>query len=235
MQPTTPHDHPPTTARDERWLGTMWPVVRSHLPVAPGRVIELGCGPLGGFVPMLRADGYEAVGVDPEAPHGAGYQRIEFENAELPRQADAVIASTSLHHVTDADVVVDQLADILVPGGIAVIIEWDWTTFDEPTARWGFERLAPTEAPGWLHHHRDHWQESGLGLDDYLRAWAQDEGLHPAEALLRSLDRRFDRLLMTRGPYLFSELVDTSEAAEQAAIDAGQIRATRIDYVGRLR
>jgi len=29
-------------------------------------MVEVGCGPLGGFVPMLRADGYDAVGIDPQ-------------------------------------------------------------------------------------------------------------------------------------------------------------------------
>jgi hypothetical protein len=37
-----------------------------------------------------------------------------------------------------------------------------------------------------------------------------------------------------RGPYLFVELDDTSEPDELAAINAGRIRALRIDYVGRL-
>src|SRR5207302_766537 len=32
-----------------------------------------------GFVPMLRADGYDAVGIDPQAPDDARYQPIEFE------------------------------------------------------------------------------------------------------------------------------------------------------------
>ena len=48
---------------------------------------------------MLRADGYDAVGIDPQAPDDAHYQPIEFERAELPHQIDAVIGSTSLHHV----------------------------------------------------------------------------------------------------------------------------------------
>src|SRR5207245_3198229 len=33
----------------------------------------------GGFVPMLPADGYDAVGIDPQAPDDARYQPIEFE------------------------------------------------------------------------------------------------------------------------------------------------------------
>ena len=37
---------------------------------------------------------------------------------------------------------------------------------------------------------------------------------------------------MTRGPYFFADLAGTSDADERAAVDAGRIRATRIDYVG---
>jgi hypothetical protein len=44
-------------------------------------VVEVGCCPLGGFVPMLRANRYDAVGIDPRAPDDAHYQRIEFERA----------------------------------------------------------------------------------------------------------------------------------------------------------
>ena len=35
---------------------------------------------------------------------------------------------------------------------------------------------------------------------------------------------------LPRGPYLFPDLADTSEAEEQAAIDVGQIRAGGIRY-----
>jgi hypothetical protein len=81
---------------DERWLAAVWLFVRGQLPVAPARVAEIGCGPLGGVVPMLRADGYEAVGIDPEAPQGPGYHRVEFERYEMPQPADVIVACTSL-------------------------------------------------------------------------------------------------------------------------------------------
>jgi hypothetical protein len=38
---------------------------------------------------------------------------------------------------------------------------------------------------------------------------------------------------VARGPYFFPDLAGTSEADERAAIDAGLIRDTRADYVGR--
>ena len=89
----------------ERWLATPWPLVRTRLPAAPARMVEVGRGPLGGFVPMLRADGYDAVGIDPQAPDGGHYQRIEFERAELPQQVDAAARCCQL----------SQLAAALIP------------------------------------------------------------------------------------------------------------------------
>src|SRR5437764_7660461 len=97
----------------ERWLAATWPFVRSGLPTPSARVVDLGCGPLGGFVPMLRAGSYDAVCIDPQAPEEAHYQRIEFERADLPQQVDAVIASTSLHHIADPAQVINRMTGTL--------------------------------------------------------------------------------------------------------------------------
>jgi SAM-dependent methyltransferase len=223
---------------DQRWLAAMWPSVRAHLPPAPAAVVELGCGPLGGFVPALFREGYEAVGVDPEAPEAPGYHQTRFEDYEPPRPVDGVVASTSLHHVGDLDEVVNRVAATLVPHGAVVVVEWAWGRFDEATVRWCFARLAPpapgTE-PGWLHRHQEAWAAAGEPWDAYRRRWAITEGLHTSQEIVRALDARFERQLCTHGPYFFADLRDTSEADEQAAIDAGQIQATRILYAGRLR
>ena len=40
---------------------------------------------------------------------------------------------------------------------------------------------------------------------------------------------------LVEGPYFFPELAETSEEDELEAIRAGQIRATRVDYAGKLR
>jgi 2-polyprenyl-3-methyl-5-hydroxy-6-metoxy-1,4-benzoquinol methylase len=106
---------------DDRWLAAVWPFVRRQLPSAPARVLEVGCGPLGGFVPALLEDGYKAVGVDPEAPEGSDYQQVEVERHDPPWPVDCVVASTSLHHVADLDEVLDRLEALLVPGGVLVV------------------------------------------------------------------------------------------------------------------
>jgi SAM-dependent methyltransferase len=214
----------------ERWLASAWRVVRRGLPNPPAAVVELGCGPLGGFVPMLLADGYEAMGVDPKAPEEASYQRVEFERAELPDVVDALVASTSLHHVADPAEVIDRIGEAVRPGGVVVVVEWASERFDEPTARWCFEHLGSAE--GWLQELRDEWRASGLDWSSYLGGWLEREGLHSGSKLVRLLDDQFERRLLDYGPYYFADLEGATEAEEQAAIDAGQVQAGRIDYVG---
>jgi SAM-dependent methyltransferase len=218
---------------DDPWLAAVWPFVRDQLPPTPATVLEVGCGMLGGFVPALLDDGYQAVGVDPEAPEGPNYRRIECERYEPLQPVECVVASLSLHHVADLAEVLDRLAGLLVPGGVLVVVEWAWERFDEATARWCFAQLAPPAPgaqPGWLHKHRERWAASGQPWDDCLQAWATEERLHPGEAIVRGLDVRFHRQLYVETPYFFGDLADTSEAEEQAAIDAGLIQAGGIRY-----
>jgi SAM-dependent methyltransferase len=217
------------------WLEATWPLVRTRLPAAPARVVEVGCGPLGGFVPMLRTRGYDASGIDPQAPDGPHYTQTEFEHAALPANIDAFVASTSLHHVSDPPQVLDRITSVLPSGGRLVVVEWAWEEFDEQTAAWCFDRLGPDDEAGWLHRRRDEWLASGRDWSSSVRAWAEREGLHAGETLVRLLDERFQRQLLTRGPYFFPDLADTTEADEEAAIGSGQIRATRIDWVGALQ
>lgn len=223
------------------WSTETWSLVAGHLPAAPARVVEVGCGPDGGLVPGLLAAGYDAIGVDPEAPEGAPYVRAGFEHAEhaeLGPPVDAVVASVSLHHVGDLDRVLDRVVGALGPSGTIVVVEWGWERFDEPTARWCFDRLAPAP-PGadasWLVTHRERWARSGLPWGSYIERWAAAEGLHSAADILRALDERFVRTQLDDIPYFFCDLVGADRAAEQEAISSGRIRATGLRYVGSLR
>ena len=173
----------------ERWLAALWPVIREHLPPSPARVVDIGCGPRGGFVPFLRESGYDGVGVDTEAPEAGPYHHVRFEELEGEEPFDAAIASTSLHHVADPALVVNRIAESLTPGGVIVVVEWAWEEFDDETAQWCFERLGDGE--GWLQRRRDEWAASGQEWQHYLRDWATRERVHPAPDILRLLDARF--------------------------------------------
>jgi len=214
----------------------MWPFICAQLPDPPAQVLEIGCGPPGGFVPMLHASGYGATGVDPEAPRGPWYVQAEVERHGIPQPAGAIVACTSLHHVADLGEVLDLAAEALLPGGVLVVVEWARERFDEATARWCSGRLPrPADEPGWLHERSAEWRSSGRTWDAYCRSWAQAEGLHPGQDILRELHARFGCEALAYGPYFFPDLAGTSEADERAAIDAGQIQANRIQYRGRQR
>jgi SAM-dependent methyltransferase len=220
-----------TTTAKQRWLSAVRPFVQAHLPPAPSRVLEIGCGPEGGFVPAMREHGYDAVGVDPAAPSGPGYQRTEFENHQPTGPADAIVACTSLHHLSDLDQVLDRAAAALAPGGVLIVVEWVYEKFDEATARWTFDRLPDSGEQGWLHSHREQWLASGQPWHTYLGGWARREDLHSGHAIIQALQARFHTRLLTHAPYFFPDLHPISETDEQAAADFGEIRATGIRYV----
>ena len=180
--------------------------------------------------------GYDAVGIDPQAPEQPHYRRIEFERAELPPQVDAVVASTSLHHVADPADVIDRITSTLTSGGAVVIVEWAWERFDEQTAAWCFKRLGPDDEAGWLHRRRDEWLASGRAWPSYLRDWAERDRIHPSEDAAPALGRAVRAPASRRvGLTSFPIFADTTEADEQTAIDAALIQPTRIDYVGTRR
>ena len=219
-----------TTAK-QRWLTALWPFVQAHLPPAPSHVLEIGCGPTGGFVPAMREHGYDAVGVDPAAPSGSCYHQTDFENHEPTGRYDAIVACASLHHVNDLDHVADRAAAALAPGGVLIVVEWAYEKFDEATARWSFDRLFNSGEQGWLHSHRQLWLASGQPWHTYRDDWARREGLHSGRAIIQALQARFHTRLLTHAPYFFPDLHPISETDEQAAADSGEIQATGIRYV----
>jgi len=222
----------------ERWLKATWPFVRGELPNQPANVLEIGCGPYGGFIPRLLREGHRAEGIDPEAPEGRAYHRTEYERYEQRDQVDVVVASASLHHVVDIGQALDRVKATLKPHGRVIVVEWALERFDEPTAKWCFDRLPIHESDdeaGWLHRHRDQWKASGQPWVVYFQNWKQAERLHSSQEVLRELDTRFERLAYREVPYFFPDLAETTRVDEQAAIDTLQIQAACIQYSAQNR
>ena len=222
----------------ERWSAAVWPFVHSRLPASPATVLELGCGSAGGFVPRLRECGYDAAGIDPNAPAAPGFHQIGFEQFEPEQPADAIVASRSLHHVADIGEMVGHIAAALRPGGTLIVAEWAWERFDEGTAEWCFARVdgtAPDADTGWLQRRLDGWRASGEVWETYFIDWATGHGLVRADRILAEFDDHFEPALCSYGPYFFADLGGVSEREEQAAIDGGEIRATGIRYAGTPR
>ena len=199
--------------------------VREQVGPAPARVLELGCGN-GELALALDAAGYEVVAVDPVAPEGPIFRRVRFEELDEPGPFDAVVASSSLHHVEDLGAVLDQVRSRLRPDGAVVVAEFAWERLDEPTGEWYYGQLRALGAaldrdvPPSLEAVRAKWK------DDH-------EGLHTGEALVEALDARFERRLYEPVPYLYQELGGPmTEDLERMLVEADAIRPLGFRYVG---
>jgi 2-polyprenyl-3-methyl-5-hydroxy-6-metoxy-1,4-benzoquinol methylase len=128
------------------------PFIVAHLPAAPTRVLEVGCG-RGALAHAMARLGHEVLAIDPGAPDGAPFQRVALEDLADPGPFDAVVASRSLHHIHDLPGAVARIASLLAPGGRP----FAWTPYLhgelglEPDAeRWAIETGA-IRATGFLY------------------------------------------------------------------------------------
>ena len=191
---------------------TAW--IRSQLPPAPARVLEVGCGE-GKLTRALHDAGWHVLGIDPAAPRGEIFRPLKLEELD-PEPFDAVVAVRSLHHVGDLGDALGRIAAMLPLGGPLVVEEFAWDRLDAATAEW-FSGL-----------HGD------ASVEECRADWeAEHVGLHGYRALRTELDRRFEQGVFEWRPYLY-RLVEgaTSEAEESALIASGAIQATGFRWVG---
>ena len=156
--------------------------VLQHLPPTPARVVEVGCGDLGGVVPPLVEAGYDALGVDPRAPGGDHYLQLDFR--ELEGTFDAAVAGRVIHHLRPLDAALDRLA-ALAP--LLIVDEFAWDLIDRRLQQWyeaTHRELAAAAGPASL----DEWR-------------SRHSGLHPHDAVLAGLRARYDERALEWVPY----------------------------------
>jgi SAM-dependent methyltransferase len=185
------------------------PFAAAHLPPAPARVLEVGCGDGALAYAMVRL-GHDVLAIDPRAPEADRFERVTLEDLADPGPFDAVVANRSLHHIHDLAAAVEKIARLLIPGGRLLLHEHAWDVVDAPTLAWYHE-----------HGGRGDWR-------------ADHAGLHSSEAMLAELAPRFAARSLEWTPYLHGELGVEPEL-ERAAIATGAIRATGFLYVGERR
>lgn len=195
--------------------------VEAHLPSAPSRVLEVGCG-RGALALAVSELGYEVDAIDPKAPAGAIFHAVSLEEFSDPGSFDAVLANLSLHHIPDLGAAVARIRQLLRPGGRLIVNELAWDRFDEATARWYLEHRTATDpgAPG--------------ALERCLDKWAADHAdLHTSAVMRTELDRHFEERFFVWTPQLNRELGEAvDDRAELALIEAGAIQATGFRYLG---
>ena len=200
-------------------LATFFEFVVAHIPAAPARVLEVGCG-AGELARALASAGHSIVAIDPAAPDGPIFRRVTLEDFSDADRFDAVVASVSLHHVADIDAAAERIAALLRPSGALILEEFAKERFAGPTREWYYERrraLEPLDAfPLWS----SRWDE-------------QHADIHTFADVRAALERRFATRHFERRPYLFDyRLDDLLEPIERELIELGAIEATAVRYVG---
>ena len=176
------------------------------------RVLDVGCGD-GALVERLAAAGFDAIGVDPNAPASPRLVRERVEDATGIGRFDAACAVTSLHHA-ELERVLPAIAELLRPRGLVVVSEFSWEAYDERAAAWVAEH--------------------DPARDGSVAAWRDEhDGLHTGEHVLAALDEAFERRSLTTRPYLAAMLGRSDlEREEVAALERGGLPAIGWWYVG---
>jgi hypothetical protein len=195
--------------------------VFDQLPPPPQRVLEIGCGSEGGLVAELVARGYDALGVDPRAPEGDRFRQAEFQSVE--GEWDAVVAGRVLHHVWPLAESLDHLAS-LAP--LLVVDEFGRNRVDAAAQDWYEAQYRMLVAAG-------HRPTGPPSLDEWRQ---RHPDLHEDDEVLAALRERYEELVYERVPYLHRWLGGpSSEALEQALVDAGAFPAIGFRWAGSVR
>jgi SAM-dependent methyltransferase len=145
--------------------------------------------------------------IDPEAPTGPIFRQACIEELGATDEFDAVVASRSLHHVTDLGIALDKVAGVLGGRGVLVIDDFGWELLDADSA----DRVGIPFAE-WRDEH---------------------EHLHTSQAMLTELDKRFGRRSFSWEPYLHREGHQAvTEEVERQLIEDDELPALGFRYVG---
>src|SRR3954449_7428580 len=108
--------------------------IRSALPPAPARVLEVGAGD-GSLAAALTTAGYAVTAIDP-AGEGPVLAVPLLELDAPPRHFDAAVAVVSLHHVVPLGESLRRLSEVMRHGARLVVDEMDLAAYDARAVVW---------------------------------------------------------------------------------------------------
>lgn len=158
------------------------------------RILEVGCG-RGEVARRLGAIGFEVTAIDlvlrdPAPAHNVTFLERDFLRLEA-EPFDAVVFTSSLHHIWPLEGAVDRAHRLLVPGGLVVADELDLDAPSVATLRWYYdvqELLAAAEV-----FPRERVDPPG---NDVIRRWraahAHEPALHTGVEMRRAVAELFE-------------------------------------------
>ena len=193
--------------------------VRANLPPPPVRVLEIGAGD-GALARALAEAGHEVLAIDPK-PGSADVRGVSLLELDEPDASfGAAVAVTSLHHVEPLEDSIGHLAQLLAPGGVLLVDEFDVAAFDQRAAAWWLRQRralgapTPKSAEELVGDHRAH--------------------LHPLERIVAALEQHFSVSTPLYGAYLYRwDLDEAHRRDEEEAIARAEIPAVGARLLAR--
>ena len=169
------------------------------------RVLEVGCG-RGEVARRLGAAGFRVTAIDLRLPERSPSANVTFvEHDFLAFEAapfDAVVFTSSLHHISPLPAAIDRAYHLLGAGGLLVADDFDLDAPNLPTLRWYYdvqELLAAAEI-----FPREHVDPPGANvLQRWRTAHAEQPPLHTGVQMRRAIAERFDLRDVHGAAYLY--------------------------------
>jgi SAM-dependent methyltransferase len=201
------------------------------------RILEVGCG-RGRVARELAIRGYDVTALDVELRDCVDAPGVKFVEADFltydDAPFDAVVFTSSLHHIAPLDRAIERLAKLTAHGARLVVDEFDLDAPDNPTLRWYYDLLAEDidgDLVDYWHHEHHH-----------------DVPLHTGTQMRNAISQWFAVNSQERGPYLYryvaSKLPDDEPSGRRAAdlraeeerrIGTGAMRAVGLRFVATRR
>lgn len=172
------------------------------------RVLEVGCGS-GQLAWRLAHLGLDVVGLDIALPAAErpSHPALRFEKGDFFQYKDApfdaVVFTSSLHHLSPLEGAVRRARNLLKPSGLIVVEDFDQLAADESTLRWYYEMQGLLAHAGLLPVDRLIGQQN----ENPMLRWQEDHvstpPLHSGATMLDALRGAGELVEVTRSAYLF--------------------------------
>jgi SAM-dependent methyltransferase len=172
------------------------------------RILEVGCG-RGDVARRLAGAGFEVTAIDlklAEAAPSTNVTFIEHDFLQLDAEPfDAIVFTSSLHHLSPLDAAIDRTYRLLGPGGLLVADELDLDAPNPATLRWYYDVQDLLAAADLFPRER-----VDPAISDPVQRWrsahAHDPALHTGVEMRRAIAARFDLRDVHGAAYLYRHL-----------------------------